>query len=433
MGGWSRSHAVRPLPDRQDFPPRAAIANNRFVPPPLLRPAGGPRPNVVTPQPAEHRYVEREVLVLTRGAALAALRALEMELGLTSLGVAPLGLLGGDLHRYRLGPHDDVASIIAVLRSRAMVAAAEPNFRFSLEDDAAASAADRTNGDAIPPEMPIQYAVEVLHLREAHALAKGGGVRVAVIDSGLDTTNPEIGERIVDRFDAVGGAFAPHSHGTAMGGAIVAHRNLVGIAPNAELIAIRAFSGSSQLADGHGFDILRGLQFAVTHGARVVNMSFAGPRDSFLKQAIEEARRQGVVTIAAAGNGGPGAAPLYPAAEPSVIAVTATDANGAPFAGANRGSYIALAAPGVRILAPGLGNAVQICSGTSIATAEVSGIVALMLERHATATPDDIRRDLGMSARPLSIDQAAGGAGIVDAAAAIRFSLKHRIADLSRR
>jgi subtilisin family serine protease len=109
------------------------------------------------------------------------------------------------------------------------------------------------------------------------------------------------------------------------------------------------------------------------------------------------------VLIAAAGNGGPESAPLYPAADPSVIAVTATDVDDHLFKMGNRGPYIALAAPGVDILALAPDEAFDITTGTSIAAAHVSGIVALLLQHDPTLNPADIRDILIRTGRPIEI------------------------------
>jgi subtilisin family serine protease len=135
----------------------------------------------------------------------------------------------------------------------------------------------------------------------------------------------------------------------------------------------------------------------VREGARIINMSFinmsfAGPKDPSLERALKVAYDKGIVLIAAAGNAGPKSAPLYPAADPNVIAVTATDVDDKLFTGANRGKYISVAAPGVDILVPAPEGEYQITTGTSVAAAEVSGIVALLLERNPKLTPADIRR-----------------------------------------
>ena len=136
-----------------------------------------------------------------------------------------------------------------------------------------------------------------------------------------------------------------------MAGAIASHGQLVGVAPQANIIAICAFGGAGQ-PEASTIKIIKGLDYAIQHGARIVNMSFAGPRDPALAQALQIAREKGILVIAAAGNNGPKSPPLYPGADPSVMAVTATDENDRLFNGANQGKYVTVAAPGVNILVP---------------------------------------------------------------------------------
>jgi subtilisin family serine protease len=128
-----------------------------------------------------------------------------------------------------------------------------------------------------------------------------------------------------------------------------------------------------------------------------------------------------VVLIAAAGNAGRNSPPLYPAADPNVIAVTATDANDALFAGANRGPYIAVAAPGVDVLVPAPEGTYQFTTGTSVAAAEVSGVAALLIERNPALGGHEVRRILMRTASALG---AKGrnpdyGAGLVNAFRAV--------------
>jgi len=153
----------------------------------------------------------------------------------------------------------------------------------------------------------------------------------------------------------------------------------------------------------------------------VVNISFAGPSDPRLREALARANAKGMVLVAAAGNAGPSSPPLYPAADPNVIAVTATNADDRLFAGANRGNYISVAAPGVDILAPAPDGAHQFTTGTSVAAAEVSGIVALLLQRNPSLTPAEVRKilmdtakDLGPKGRDREF-----GAGLVNALKAL--------------
>jgi len=138
------------------------------------------------------------------------------------------------------------------------------------------------------------------------------------------------------------------------------------------------------------------------------------------------------VLVAAAGNAGPQSRPLYPAAYPDVIAVTATDADDRLFDKANRGTHIAVAAPGVAILAAAPGESYQMQSGTSFSAAQVSGIAALLLERNRQLDPVAIRRILTSTARDLG---PAGhddqfGAGLVDAFGAVS-SAAPRTSDVS--
>jgi subtilisin family serine protease len=198
----------------------------------------------------------------------------------------------------------------------------------------------------------------------------------------------------------------------------------MGAAPAAQILAVRAFSGTDGADDGTTFAIMSGLSWAVSHGARVVNMSFAGPQDPGIARSLAAAHDKGVVLVAAAGNKGAKSPPLYPAADPNVIAVTATDANDQLPAFANRGRYVAVAAPGVDLMLLAPNGTLQVSSGTSFSAAYVTGTVALMLERRPDLGPETLRQALTQTAHHLGSgggkvadDQA--GAGLVDAYQAV--------------
>ena len=106
-----------------------------------------------------------------------------------------------------------------------------------------------------------------------------------------------------------------------------------------------------------------------------------------IERRLADARARGIILVAAAGNAGPNSPPLFPAADPNVIAVTATDEDDRIFRAANRGNHIAVAAPGVDLWLPTLDGDYRMTSGTSFAAAEVSGVIALMLERNPSLTP----------------------------------------------
>jgi subtilisin family serine protease len=238
-----------------------------------------------------------------------------------------------------------------------------------------------------------------------------------VIDSGIDTKHPDLAGTVAATFDVLGPHEA-HFHGTAMAGAIAAHGRLTGVAPQVRLLAVRSLG-----ADGQGttLSIVDGIEWAVARGARVLNMSFAGPQDPLLRQHVAAVHARGVVMVAAAGNEGPGSAPLYPAADAHVIAVTATDADDRLYPLANRGRHIAIAAPGVDVLEPAPNDGVQLISGTSVAAAHVTGIAALILERAPTLRPEEVRSVLMRSAAALTAPDAKddAGAGLTDALRAV--------------
>ena len=128
-------------------------------------------------------------------------------------------------------------------------------------------------------------------------------------------------------------------------------------------------------------------------------MSFAGPADPALSRLLAAAHGKGVVLVAASGNLGPKSAPQYPAADPNVIAVSATDANDQMFKASNIGPHIAVAAPGVDILLPAPNSDYQLTSGTSFSAAYVSGVAALVLQRAPGLTPDAVRDILESTAQ----------------------------------
>src|SRR6202011_1752681 len=205
---------------------------------------------------------------------------------------------------------------------------------------------------------------------------------------------------VVDEFDAIGNHDKPHVHGTGMAGAIAAHRRLVGIAAGVRPLAIHAFSSNgTDSAEATSAHILMGIDWAIRKGAKIINMSFAGPDDPMLQLALQKAHDKGVVLVAAAGNMGPKSPPLYPAADPNVIAVTATDAKDQLLAQANQGGYVAVAAPGVDILEPAPNGGYQLTTGTSVAAAHVSGIVALLIDHDPTLDSAGVRDILTTSAK----------------------------------
>jgi hypothetical protein len=460
-------------------PPGGGLPPGMQIPASLLG-IDGSNPNAVAPPPrrranppasGEPRLLPDEILVeLLSNVSENTLNQIAQRYGLVRIGSLNVQLLGATLHRLRVTGGRSVAEVIRALGRERVLRSIQANNLYlagtaaSDDDRHHAEIADggakqklaqrqdaqtqrqelprtaepseppaavielgkRAAETSIPQDAPpegveAQYALAKLRLPEAHLLAKGDNILIAVIDSGIDEAHPDLADIIAGKFDAVGGVDKPHSHGTAVAGAIVSHGKLRGAAPSARLLAVRAFEPADVGAVGTTFNIVKGLDWAATQGARVVNMSFAGPPDPLLERAFIAVRRRGIVLIAAAGNGGPKASPQYPAADRNVLAVTATDVDDRLFPAANRGSYVAIAAPGVDVLLPAPDARYQISSGTSIAAAHVTGIVALLVERRRSLNPTSIERILLRTARDLGAKGRDDefGAGLSDAYSAL--------------
>jgi hypothetical protein len=369
------------------------------------------------PPPGEQRFVPNEVVVgLASNMSPVALGELARRHRLTAVESYDIALIGTTCYRWRIADGRSISDVIRALEADGVVRHAQPNYRFTLAQAPVPAPSAHAGLDS-----GAQYASAKLHLGEAHHFATGEKVLVAVIDSAIDTSHPEIIDAVSDRFDAIAPVGAANPHGTGMAGAIVARAKLMGAAPNVRLLAIRAFNGEGDKSEATTLSLLTGIDWAVAHGARVINMSFAGPYDPDIARAVAAARQKGVVLVAAAGNAGPKSPPLYPAADKNVIAVTAIDADDRLLSAANRGKHIAVAAPGVDVLVPAPGRAYQLTTGTSVAAAEVSGIVALLVELKPSITPDEVRKVLQSTAFDLGPkgpdDQF--GAGRVDAERAV--------------
>lgn len=330
--------------------------------------------------------------------------------GLQLLERSTIELIGIRLVRYRVLNNRPLAAAFTALQSDPRTLGPQLNYYYRHLQ----GGADPSNG--------LQYALVKLDVARAQAFARGGGTLIAVIDSGVDYTHPDLRGSVVEAFSGVTAA-ANDPHGTEISGIIAAHGIVRGVAPEANLLDVRVFaSDRGRPSTATTFNIVRGIDWALSRRARVLNMSFAGPSDSLLEASIKAATAKRAITVAAAGNGGPQAAPAYPAAYPGVIAVTAIDVADRPYTLANRGNYISVAAPGVDVLAPSGNHAHQIVSGTSYAAAHVSGIVALMVERYPTLDADTARLALAAAAVDLGPpgrdDQF--GSGAVNAFAALR-------------
>ena len=263
----------------------------------------------------------------------------------------------------------------------------------------------------------------------AGSFPSSGGVRVGILDSGIDLAHADLlnKTKACANAQAAIGLVAPGceddaAHGTHVAGTIAAIANnqvgVAGAAPNAELAVFKVLN-----AAGVGFygDMIAGIRWLyTTGGARIISMSIGGPQDDALDAALSDAARAGVLLVAAAGNDGDSTA-NYPAFHPDVVSVAATDASNKRASFSNCNSDVEIAAPGVDVWSTAPGNAYAPFSGTSMATPHVSGVAALVMwKKNLTAAQTRTALtgtavDLGAAGRDTCF-----GFGLVNLANAIR-------------
>lgn len=274
---------------------------------------------------------------------------------------------------------------------------------------------------------PAAYPLGMTGVSAARNHTGGNGVVIGMIDTPVDMAYGDSLNASIERVDLVRpGDEQNRLHGTEVAGVLVSKNPRIGIAPEAKLLAISAFSTNPANPGEHRSNsglVARALEIAIKEKVDVLNLSFAGKSDPIVDKLINAALQQGIVVVASAGNGGPNAQPAYPAAIPGVVAVTAVDKGENVFQQANRGDYIDLAAPGVGILTTAPHGSFHVSSGTSLATAHASGVIALLMSLNRQGfSPSLLDRtaiDLGAPGRDrdygyglLSADRALGAIGI---------------------
>jgi len=217
-------------------------------------------------------------------------------------------------------------------------------------------------------------------------------LRIGIVDSAVDTDHPAFATAKISSRPFADAEQLPNYHGTAIASIIAANAApLRGLAPESELFAAAVFEQDETRGEiASTVSLVRALDWLLSSQVDAINLSLAGPPNRLLEVALKRISEQGVMVLAAAGNGGPMARPQYPAAYASVVAVTAVDQRGRAFRLANRGDYLDLAAPGVNLRHAVAGGGYAASSGTSFAVPFAVTAAALM--KHQEPDSDVIAR-----------------------------------------
>ena len=229
----------------------------------------------------------------------------------------------------------------------------------------------------------VGYPLALTGIEAAHKYTRGKGVTIGMIDTPVDLLHSSLSNARVQRYELVSPGDANNQqHGTGVAGVLISQNPRIGIAPEASLLAVSAFQANPQNPQQRRSSaslVAKALDICIREKVDVLNLSFAGGQDNLVDKLVKKAVNSGIIVVASAGNGGPFAKPAYPAATTGVLAVTAIDKGERLFGQANRGAYIDLAAPGVEILTTSPRGSFNVSSGTSLATAHVTGVIALLL------------------------------------------------------
>jgi thermitase len=330
--------------------------------------------------------------------------------------VVDIGLDALGIYAVRV-PEAQADEIMGSLSRLPEVRCVEPNYTVTAQD-------------TLPndPAFAFQYALVNIRAPQAWDITTGSNaVTIAIVDSGVDLSHPELASKLLPGYDFVNGDTIPqddNGHGTHVAGIAAAASNnglgMVGVSWGARILPVKVLNAFNS---GTYANVAAGIVWAANQGAQVINLSLGGPNSSqTLQEAIEYAASRGVALTAAAGN--TGGAILYPARYPAVIAVANTNAANQRVPSSAFGPEIDLAAPGAGIYSLAIGGGYTTLGGTSMSTPHVSGALALLLSLPGVST-GQARAYLEASA--LDIDAPGWdvftGYGLIQIDAALRLAL----------
>jgi hypothetical protein len=238
----------------------------------------------------------------------------------------------------------------------------------------------------------------------------GMPMTIGMVDTAINPDHESLAGGSIEMLDAVpqsyrerGLAASGRGHGTAVAALLIgsAQSRTPGLLPNHKLVAVDAFHRAGQDERSDVYTLVRALDMLAERGAKVINVSLAGPANNLLEEAVKRLTEKGITIVAAAGNNGPKAAPAYPAGYPGVLAVTAVDTGKNVFRRANQGEYIDFAAPGVDIWTAASVRGGKPKTGTSFAVPFITAAAALAIASDPDAGSEEIIAALAPHAEDL--------------------------------
>jgi subtilisin family serine protease len=333
-----------------------------------------------------------------------ALAGLARDYGLERRAEWPIEELRMDCAVFSIAPSAERAAVLRKLQQDRRVTLAQPLQTY------------KTQAEAAAPYAELQTAMLQMAVPDAHRYARGRGIRVAVIDTGIDSTHPALKGRVLREENYVDDdpvRFHADRHGTAVGGIIAADaagpRGMVGVAPEAQLLALKAcweVRAGSDAAECNTFTLAKALATAISARSDIINLSLTGPDDPLLRALTRRAISHGIVVVGPA----PRAADTaFPGGIADVLRVSSSESS--------TPDSSALRAPGSEVLTLAPGGRFDFVSGDSIATAAITGVAALLKSEQRTLTAADLQRL--MSRATLVRTAARGATNVVDACQAL--------------
>jgi len=322
------------------------------------------------------------------------LQDLRERYGITRVADWPLPVLGIHCLVFESDGRISRDDIVAQLNTEEQVETAQPMQMFEVQQQKKQS--EQFYND---PFLPLQHGFQTMQAEQSHQWARGDGITVAVIDTGMDLTHPDL-------VDSVGGQrnfvdknelqFQSDIHGTAVAGVIAAaadnNTGMVGVAPDSKLLALKACwqkDATSEAASCNSFTLAKALNFAINNDVEIINLSLSGPRDPLLERLVKLALEENIIVVGAIG---PAGHQMFPVVVPGTIAVASEDT----------GATKSVLAPGRKVLSTRPQSNYEFYDGNSFSAAHIAGLAALIREMNKSWTPVDVLELLDQTAHPES-------------------------------